>query len=61
MPIGKHTPKMKLTDAERHKRFVEMAEKVKASEDRADFDAAFDKVAKPLARHSHRNEKPVSS
>ena len=36
-----------LTDAERHKRFVETAEKVGASEDRAEFDAAFEKVARP--------------
>ncbi len=34
--VGKKAPK--LTDAERHKRFVEMAKKVEASEDPADFD-----------------------
>ena len=35
------TPKPKLTDAERHKRFVEMAHEVKASENPKDFDKAF--------------------
>jgi hypothetical protein len=35
----------KLTDAERHLRFVETARKVEASEDPADFDRAFKKVA----------------
>lgn len=43
-PKPEKTPK--LTDAERHKRFVETAEKVGASEDRAEFDAAFEKVTK---------------
>ena len=44
MPHSKKAPK--LTDAERHKRFVETAEKVGASKDRAEFDAAFDGVTK---------------
>ncbi len=35
----------KLTDAERHKRFVDMAKEVEASEDPKDFEKAFDKVA----------------
>jgi hypothetical protein len=39
-------PKPKLTDAERHARFVETARKVGASEDPKDFEKAFDKVAK---------------
>jgi hypothetical protein len=39
--------KPKLTDAERHKRFVEMARQVGASEDPKDFDKAFKKVARP--------------
>lgn len=34
----------KLTDSERHKRFVEMAREVGASEDPRDFDKAFKKV-----------------
>ena len=37
----KRTPKPKLTDAERHARFVDMAKEVKASEDSKDFDRAF--------------------
>ena len=41
----KQKPKPKLTDAERHKRFVEMAHKVEASEKPEDFDKAFKKVA----------------
>jgi hypothetical protein len=36
-----------LTDAERHKRFVDMAREVEASSDPKDFDKAFKKVAKP--------------
>jgi hypothetical protein len=34
-------PKPKLTDTERHKRFVETARKVEASENIDDFDKAF--------------------
>ena len=40
----KLAPKPKLTDAERHKRFVEMAREVEASDDPKDFDKAFDRV-----------------
>jgi hypothetical protein len=36
-----------LTDAERHKRFVDMAREVGASNDPKAFDKAFKKVAKP--------------
>jgi hypothetical protein len=36
----------KLTDAERHKRFVDMAKEVEVSEDPKDFEKAFDKVAR---------------
>ena len=39
--------KPKLTDAERHERFVDMAHRVEASDDPKDFDRAFDKVIKP--------------
>jgi hypothetical protein len=39
--------KPKLTDAERHKRFVDMAHEVEASEDPKDFDKAFKEVAGP--------------
>jgi hypothetical protein len=45
----------KLTDAERHKRFVETAREVEASDDPMDFDRAFDKVVAP--RHG-RNRLP---
>jgi hypothetical protein len=38
------TKKPKLTDAERHKRFVETAKKVEASDNVQDFDGAFDKL-----------------
>jgi hypothetical protein len=37
----------KLTDAERHKRFVDMAKQVGASDDPKDFDKAFKKVVAP--------------
>jgi hypothetical protein len=37
--------KTKLTDAERHKRFVETAKKVEASDSTSDFDRAFKNVA----------------
>jgi hypothetical protein len=39
--------KPKLTDAERHARFVETARKVEASEKPEDFDKAFEKVTRP--------------
>lgn len=45
--MAKTTRKTKLTDAERHKRFVEMARQVGASDDPKTFDKAFKKVAKP--------------
>ena len=48
--MAKTTRKSKLTDAERHKRFVEMARKVEASDDPKAFDKAFKKVAKPKKR-----------
>lgn len=40
-------PKPKLTDAERHKRFVDMARQVGATDDPKAFDKAFKKVARP--------------
>ena len=40
-------PKPKLTDAERHKRFLEMAKQVGASDDPKDFESAFKKIALP--------------
>jgi hypothetical protein len=38
------TAKPKLTDAERHKRFVETAQKIDASDKLEEFDKAFDKL-----------------
>jgi hypothetical protein len=38
------SPKTRLTDSERHKRFVEMAREVEASDDPKDFDEAFKAV-----------------
>jgi len=43
----KSASKTKLTDAERHKLFVEMAHKVQASNDPKDFDKAFKKIVTP--------------
>jgi hypothetical protein len=42
----KSATKPKLTDAERHARFVEMARKVGASDDPKDFEKAFTRVAR---------------
>jgi hypothetical protein len=42
----KSAAKPKLTDTERHKRFVEMAKQVGASDDPKDFEKAFSKVTK---------------
>ena len=44
---AKKKSKEKLTDAERFKRFVDMAREVEASPDMKDFEKAFKKVAKP--------------
>lgn len=41
---AKREKKPKLTDAERHKRFLDMALEVEASDDPRDFDKAFDKI-----------------
>jgi hypothetical protein len=41
--------KPKLTDAERHKRFVNMAREVEASDDPKDFEEAFQKVVRPIS------------
>jgi hypothetical protein len=40
----KPAPKSKLTDAERHKRFVNMAHEVEADESPESFDRAFENV-----------------
>lgn len=41
---GKQQVKPKLTDEERHARFVEIARNVGASEDAGDFDKVFEKI-----------------
>jgi len=41
----KPAPAPNITDAERHKRFVDMAKEVEASEDPKDFEKAFESVA----------------
>ena len=46
---SKPKAKPKLTDAERHKRFVETAKEVGASDDPKDFDRSFKRVAVPFA------------
>jgi hypothetical protein len=43
---AKRKPKPKLTDTERHARFVETAREVEASEKAEDFDKAFQQVAR---------------
>lgn len=43
----KAEPKPKLTDAERHARFVETARAVEVDESPEAFDRAFDRVVKP--------------
>jgi len=48
-PKTKRPAKPKLTDAERHKRFVAMAHEVEANERPETFEGAFTKIAK---RHS---------
>jgi hypothetical protein len=46
MAVNKNTPiKPKLTNAERHELFVEMAKKVEASEETTVFDRAFDRLS----------------
>jgi len=50
--------KPKLTDAERFKRFHDMAREVGASDDPKDFDKAFDKVIVPRSPKKS-NESPT--
>lgn len=47
---AKKKPKPKLTDAERHKRFVELAREVGADESPSSFDRAFARVLHPPKR-----------
>jgi hypothetical protein len=59
----KPSSKLKLTDAERHKRFVEMAREVGASDDPKDFESAFKKVtsSKRTVSRSHPSGRKASS
>jgi hypothetical protein len=54
----KRQPKPRLTDPERHARFLDMAAKVEASNDPKDFDRAFRKVtaANPKAAPKQRRK-----
>lgn len=56
---GKTKPKPKLSNKERHKRFVDMAHEVEASEDPRDFDRVFKKVV--IIRPSRPNHAPKAS
>lgn len=53
---NKNAPKGKLTDAERHQRFVDMAHEVGASEDPQEFERAFKKVVISKDSVSHRKK-----
>jgi len=55
----KSADKPKLTDAERHKRFVEMAKEVGASDDPKDFERAFKKAGRPVPRTPKPTKKPA--
>jgi hypothetical protein len=46
----------KLTDTERHRRFVEMAHEVEASDDPKDFDEAFKKVIESAPKKQLRSD-----
>jgi hypothetical protein len=51
---AKSKQKAKLTDAERHKRFVAMAREVEASDDPRDFERAFKRVTRSKAKSAKR-------
>lgn len=50
----KSAKKPRLTDAERRKRFIDMAREVEASDDPKDFDKAFKKAVQPRKPKSRR-------
>jgi hypothetical protein len=50
----KSASKPKLTDAERHRRFVDMAKEVEASPDAKDFERAFRKIARPRRKSAEK-------
>jgi hypothetical protein len=49
--------KPKLTDAERHERFLDVAKKVGASDRPEDFDRAFEQVVKPALKSDTDSKK----
>lgn len=51
----------KLTDAERHKRFVEMSKEVEAADDAKAFDKAFESVARLKSPDFHRKDTKTKS
>lgn len=53
MPESKKS-KPRLTDVERHKRFVAMAKEVGASDDPKDFERAFKKITAKRSTESRR-------
>jgi len=53
----KTAKKPRLTDAERHKRFLDMAREVEASDDAKAFDRAFDKVTTKRPRPAPKGRK----
>jgi len=61
MIVPKEPRKPKLTDAERHKRFLDMAKKVEASDRPEDFDAVFERVASYRPKKRKGEEKRVPS
>jgi hypothetical protein len=50
--MPRKSSKPKLTDAQRHARFMAMAKEVGASDDPKDFDKAFKKVVSPKAANN---------
>ena len=48
--MSRKAAKPKLTDAERHKRFVAMAKVVEASDDPKDFERAFNTVSRSKSK-----------
>jgi hypothetical protein len=55
---GKTKPKPKLSNKERHKRFVEMARKVEADESAESFERAFQGVIPSVAPSKRLGGKP---
>lgn len=55
-PKDKNEAKPKLTDAERHKRFVETAKEIGASESAEEFDKAFQLIARPAKPIKNPNQ-----